>query len=306
MGYEFSKELFSDQCSLFFGFLLRKRQWSGITKADYLRWIKNFDHDEEGKYIGTRILNSLLYYSENDLIKLLDDAIMSVFEQEIALPLQIENRFSCLPSEIEYAITGAMSKTIVMPAIEDLMDPGSSGPEIIRQVRNHFQPQLQTVFNCNLVKDARYDRLLIIDDCIGSGEQCETFWTTAQISDGSLLRDWVRETGANAYFIALVGYKKAVEVLRTKYPELRIICAEYIDDQHQIFGKGSRCWKDSDEGQWAESMLSNKLAEHGINLKGHDGLCFAVALHKTIPDWSLPALYKNKNDWQHLLERKTT
>ena len=78
MEIEFSKELYVDQCALFFNFLLRKRQWSGITTADYMRWIKNFDGMEEGRYIGTRILNSLLYYSEDDLIKLLDDVIMGV------------------------------------------------------------------------------------------------------------------------------------------------------------------------------------------------------------------------------------
>lgn len=306
MEIEFSKELYVDQCALFFNFLLRKRQWSGITTADYMRWIKNFDSLEEGKYIGTRILNSLLYYSEDDLIKLLDDVIMGVFEQEVVLPLQLEKCFSCLPSEIEYAVTEAVSKTIVMPAIEDMMDPGASGPEIIRHVRNHFRPQLQSTFNQNLVKDACYERLIIIDDCIGSGDQCGTFWTTAEISDGSLLRDWAIKTGTKAYFIALVGYKKTVETLRTQYPELTIICAEYIDEHHQIFGEKNRCWRDNTEGQWAEGILGTKLEEHGISLRGHEDLCFAVALHKTIPDWSLPALYKNKNDWQHLLERKTT
>jgi len=95
-------------------------------------------------------------------------------------------------------------------------------------------------------------------------------------------------------------------MLRTQYPELTIICAEYIDEHHQIFGEMNRCWKDKAEGQWAEALLGTKLTEHGISLKGHNDLCFAVALHKTIPDWSLPALHKNKNDWQHLLERKTT
>lgn len=306
MEIEFSKDLYIDQCALFFNFLLQKRQWSGITTADYMRWIKNFDSVEDGKYIGTRILDSLLYYSEDDLIQLLDDVIMGVFEQEVALPLQIEKHFSCLPSEIEYAVTEAISKTIVVPAIEDMMDPGASGPEIIRHVRNHFRPQVQSTFNQNLVKDASYERLIIIDDCIGSGEQCDTFWTTAKISDGSLLRDWVIETGTKAYFIALVGYKKSVEVLRTRFPELSIICAEYIDEHHQIFGEKNRCWRDNDEARRAEEVLSAKLAEHGISLRGHDNLCFAVALHKTIPDWSLPALFKNKNDWQHLLERKTT
>ena len=57
-------------------------------------------------------------------------------------------------------------------------------------------------------------------------------------------------------------------MLRTQYPELTIICAEYIDEHHQIFGEQNRCWKDNAEGQWAESLLGTKLAEHGIDCTG--------------------------------------
>lgn len=306
MEIEFDKELYMDQCSLFFSFLLRKKQWSGISNADYIRWCNNFDQIDEGKYIGTRILNSLLYYSEDDLLKLLDDAIMGIFENEIILPLQISSNFNCLPSQLEYAVKEAIPKTILMPSIEDLMDPGASGPEIIRDVRNHFRPKLQTIFNDNLSTKAEYDRVIIIDDCIGSGKQCETFWTTAKIQEGKLLRDWAAETKTKAYYIALVGYKKAVQELREKYTDLTIVCAEYISDHHQIFSDKSSCWKDKDEQMWAQDKLGTRVREVGVSLLGHSDLSFAVALHKTIPDWSLPALYKNKSDWKHLIERKNT
>lgn len=306
MRIEFNKELYMDQCLLFFSFLFRKKQWSGFSNADYTRWINNFEQIEDGKYMATRILDYLLYYSEDDMLKLLDDAIMGIFENEVVLPAQIENSFSQLPSDIEFAVNDAISKTIVMPLIEDLMDPGASGPEIIRAVRNHFRPRIQTIFNYALSPTAKYERLIIVDDCIGSGEQCETFWTTAEISQGKLLREWARESGTKAYYVALVGYRKTVQELKHSYPDLEIICAEYIDDQHQVFSEKSRCWCDADEQAWAARLLESKANENGIALKGHGGLSFAVALHKTIPDWSLPILYKNKNDWKHLVERKTT
>lgn len=306
MSIEFNKELYMDQCLLFFSFLFRKKQWSGFSNADYTRWINNFEQIEDGKYIATRILDFMLYYSEDDMLKLLDDAIMGIFENEVVLPIQIENSFSQLPSDIEFAVNDAISKTIVMPLIEDLMDPGASGPEIIRAVRNHFRPRMQTMFNHMLPPTAKYERLIIVDDCIGSGEQCEMFWTNAEISQGKLLREWVNESGAKAYCVALVGYRKTVQKLKLAYPDLEIICAEYIDDQHQVFSEESRCWCDMDEQAWAARLIESKANENGIALKGHGDFSFAVALHKTIPDWSLPVLYKNKNEWKHLVERKTT
>lgn len=306
MNIEFNKELYMDQCLLFFSFLFRKKQWSGFSNADYTRWINNFEQIEDGKYIATRILDFMLYYSEDDMLRLLDDAIMGIFENEIVLPAQIENNFSQLPTDLEFAVNDAISKTIVMPLIEDLKDPGASGPEIIRQVRNHFWPRLQTAFHYALPQTATHERLILLDDCIGSGEQCKEFWETAEMSQGKLLREWVSKNGIKAYYVALVGYRKAVHELRHTYPDLEIICAEYIDDQHQVFSENSRCWCNKDEQTWAAGLLEDKAKENGIALKGHGDLSFAVALHKTIPDWSLPVLYKNKNDWKHLVERKTT
>lgn len=304
--YAFDQGLYIDQCLLFINFMLRKKQWSGINSADYQRWLNNFNQIENGKYIAMRILDALLYYSEDDIIKMLDDILMQVFESDVVLPLQKERNFSCLSSEIEYAVNQAISKTIVMPSIEDFKDPGASGPEIIRLVRNHFNPQIHTIFNDKYTESMQYDRIIIIDDCIGSGEQCETFWTRAQIQSDRLLKDWVQETGIKAFYIALVGYKKAVQNLRAKFPELTILCAEYVDDQHQVFSQSSKCWNNESEQKMAEKTLKTRIEEHGISFLGFSDMSFAVVLHKTIPDWSLPLLYKNKNDWKHLIERKNT
>lgn len=306
MVVEFDKELYIDTCSLFFKFLFNKKQWSGVTKTDYLRWINNFNQVEEGKYIAVRILNFLLYYSEDDLLKLLDDVVMSIFEENVVLPLEVENKFSLLPSDIEFAVKNAISKTIIMPAMEDLQDPGASGPEIIRHVRNHFQPQIKTIYNHELLSDTACDTVIIIDDCLGTGEQCEAFWTTAQIKNGKLLRDWILENKKRVYYIALVGYKKSVELLKKEYPELKIKCGEYLDDYHQVFSHNSRCWRDNDEQNWAKTEIEKISKENGITAGGFNDMSFAVALHKTIPDWSLPILYKNKNEWKHFIERKTT
>lgn len=302
----FDKNLFIDQCTLFFNFLLKKRQWSGITTADYIRWLKNFDQIGDGKYLATRILNYLLYYSEDDLIKMMDDVITGVFEKEVVLPLVKSKGFSCLPSEINFEVKKAVDKTLVVPSIEDVLDPGSSGPEIIRNIRNHFKPQLHCSFHHQISATADYDRIIIIDDCLGSGEQCRTFLTSAKISDGSNLIDWARSNQIKIFYIALVGYKQSVEDLRTDFPDIIILCAEYVDRHHQVFSETSKCWNSIEEQQEAAKALEEKLSEFGLPLKGYDDLNFTVVLHKTIPDWSLPSLYRSKNGWQHFIERKTT
>ena len=306
MEEEFDKGLYTDQGVLFFHFLIKKHQWSSITKEDYMRWSNNFSQIPDGQYIQARILNSLIYYSEDDMIRLLKDAIASIFENDIVLPYLLEKSFSCLSSELDYQVSAATKKTIIIPSIEDLHDPGSSGPEIIRDLRNHLMPQFDSAFSYNISPNMEYESIIIVDDCIGSGDQCKAFWEEATIKGGTLLREWCKSKGIKAYYLTLIGYKEAVVDLRKLYPDLTIICAEFIDNRHQLFSDQSRCWKDSVEQSEISNRLQTVLSEYGLSLRGYNNLSFAVALHKTIPDWSIPALYKNKNGWQHLLERKNT
>lgn len=304
MNTEFDKAIFIDQCNLFFSYLIRKKEWSGITMDNYLKWINNFKTIEKGNYISARILNHMLYYSEDDLIKLLDDAIQSIFDKEIILQKQLENNFSCSNSVLEYEIQKCSSSIVIIPIMEDMQDPGASGPEIVRKVRNHMSYPFQTSYHFKLLEDMTYKRIIMIDDCIGSGDQCKSFWEEAQISSGKLLKDWVEEKKIKPFIVTLVGYRKTIDELHNEYPNLNFICAEMIDDKHQVFSEDSNCWKDHEEQKEAERILTSRLSELGITTRGHADLSFAVVFHKTIPDWSLPLLFKHKNEWNNLIERK--
>lgn len=306
MDNNYSKEAFIDQSKLLIAFFLKKQQWSGVSRSDYERWISNFSDIENGYYIAHRILNLLLYYSEADLIKLLNDAIMTVFEQDVALPFQMAKSFSAIHSELEFAVIDAMRKTIVVPTVTVARDPGASGPEIIRVMRTHFNPQLQSCFSIDILPDSTYERIIIIDDCLGSGEQMSEFWEEAEIGCGEKLRAWVNRRNIPAYYVALVGYKDAVKRIENKYSDIRIICSELLDEQHRLFSSSCKGWENSEEQQRVRIILNDHLSELGMQLEGYNNLDFAVALHRTIPDWSLPMFYKETRGWKHLLERKDT
>ena len=55
MGISFDKDLYIDQCELFFHFLLKKGQWSGVNQDRYLKWRNNFEQISSGRYIAARI-----------------------------------------------------------------------------------------------------------------------------------------------------------------------------------------------------------------------------------------------------------
>lgn len=300
-----AKQEYIDNSTVFFDFLMHTRQWSNISNLEYKRWLSNFESIQDGEYIACRLLNHLLYYSEKDIKKLIIDSIDSIFCQEIVLPLQLSKGFSSLPSENEYAITEALKRTLFIPL--SLWDnPGDSGPHVIRLIHDYYKPQVQTrrVTDIDDTMCEVYDRIIIVDDFVGSGEQFSDFWAEAQIKNGTLLQGWCVSHKMPTYYLALIGCEKTLQTLREECKGITIQFAETLSDNHRVFSDDSFCWNDCEEKRQVRQILEQELGKFGIKLLGYKDLDFAVATHDTMPDWSLPLFHKNIGGWKLLVERK--
>lgn len=305
MAEKIDKTEYVDNSKVFFDFLLHTHQWSNITPVEYNKWLSNFNDIPDGQYIACRLLNRFLYYSDKDVKKLLVDAINDVYSQQVVLPLQLSKSFSSLPSENEYAINEAIKRTLFIP-LTPLGDPGASGPYIMRCIHNYYKPRVQSCYVFDIIESMGipYDRIIIVDDFVGSGEQFTEFWETAEIKNGTLLRDWCRTHQIQADYLALIGYEKTLIELNSLYNDINISFAEILDESHRIFTSNHLCWENAEEQQAVRNLLEAELSKFGVKLLGFHDLDFAVAVHDTIPDWSLPMLYKNINGWNMLVERK--
>lgn len=305
MADKINKNEYIDNSKVFFDFLLHTHQWSNITSVEYNQWLSNFDGIPDGQYIACRLLNRLLYYSDKDIKKLLVDAINDVYSQQVVLPLQLSKGFSSLPSENEYEINASIKKTLFIP-LTIWGDPGASGPYIMRCIHNYYKPRVQACYVSEIVNSEviPYDRIIIVDDFVGSGEQFSDFWENAEIRDGTLLRKWCQDHKIQATYLALIGYKKTLLDLQSHFDDIHISFAETLDESHRIFAPNGLCWENVEEQERVQQLLKTELDKFGIKLLGFRDLDFAVAVHDTIPDWSLPLLYKNINGWNMLIERK--
>lgn len=52
-------------------------QWSDVELEDLDLWLANFP-DDEGRYVAMRLLNRFVYYSERDVIRLLEHGLYKV------------------------------------------------------------------------------------------------------------------------------------------------------------------------------------------------------------------------------------
>jgi hypothetical protein len=179
-------------------------------------------------------------------------------------------------------------------------------------VQENIIDSKQSIFSdkiASLIDSKKYNRIVIVDDCVGSGEQITTYWNekTISIEGGKiLLKDYIIENSIEANYLVLFGYNKSVDDLRIQLEPLQIFCIKNLTDSQRVFNNESYIWENEDETTQATDLLKRITMENGIALLGYNNLDFAFIMHKTIPDWSLPLLWKKTSEWHCLLRRKNS
>lgn len=288
-------------------FLCRCSQWDGVAESDVTNWLANFV-DERGKYYAVRILKHLVYYSENDLEKLLRRGIFDlILSREVLRDRLIPSAFSIIYTAAAAEVLRRVERTLFVPLLAR-PGPDESGLQVARMLTQRLGlPQQNVVFPWNLasLNYRSYDRVIICDDCLGTGRQIQDFWLQAQEGSPDLaLRQICAKAGWQSYYLCLVGYANRIQQIATELTSLRLVAAEELTDKNRVFNQGSNFWDTEEERLAASLYFQNLEQSRGVPQYGFQGLDFGVILHRTVPDWTVPMLWHPSPAWKILLPRK--
>ncbi|AFM02260.1 hypothetical protein Desde_3998 [Desulfitobacterium dehalogenans ATCC 51507] len=302
------------KCKAFINFMLTQQQWSGITKAEIDQWVNNFKGLNPNELLLVyKLLANLIYYSENDVIDALREGVYNCLFYNILLDKQKSAKFGFSAHALSSVLKDELKKTCFIPLL-DSDSPHESANYLARLL---VQQQLVDAHQSMFLDDAvgpietgRYSRLVIIDDCIGSGDQLRGFWNdTAKLSIDGIeisLDEFCKLNSVDISYLTLFGYDKSIDQLKREIPQLNICCVRMLSDSQRVFFENSYIWTNEEERHQAQTLFSELTKEHGIPLFGHGDLDFAFIMHKTIPDWSLPMFWKERPDWKLLMRRKNS
>lgn len=246
--------LYINKCKAFIDFMLTQQQWSGLTKAAIDSWLSNFrglPHEEQK--LVYKLLTNLIYFSENDVTDALKMGVYNCLSYSDILERQKSSGFSLSTNTLKNAHKSNINKSCFVPLL-DSGAPHESANNICRTLvqqgiipaeRSKFIDQVP-----DLLKARQINNLVIVDDCVGSGDQLRTFWEETRIDvDGSSLsiKELCKKYGAKANYLTLFGYNKSIDKLRNEFPDLNIICVRELNDQHRAFSDSSYIWKDIEE-----------------------------------------------------------
>lgn len=169
----------------------------------------------------------------------------------------------------------------------------------------------QTIFLHQLVKafeKYNFNRLVIVDDCLGTGDQLREFWNkNAYINFGEKrihIKEYCSERSVQIDYLVLFGYEESIKCLDNEFKDLNIHCIKKLSDIQRVFTNESYIWDNKEEREKAFAFFKGITEICGVELLGYGNLDFAFIMHKTIPDWSLPLFWRKTPDWDFLLRRK--
>lgn len=302
------------KCKAFIDFMLLQQQWSGITKRDIDKWINNFQGlSEDELRLVYRLLTNIIYFSEKDVTEVLKRGVFECVSYNSVLTAQKTQGFALSQKALRNIYEQELNGSCFVPLL-DSGAPHESGNYVTRLlVQQGIVPQDKSMFLNSalpLLISGKIRKLIIVDDCVGSGQQLTDFWETKTVANiGGVpltLKALCQKYGITANYLTLFGYEKNIQRLRGKFPDLTIFCVRYLRDKHRVFSDESYVWDDTTERDKALELFKSVTKDVGIPLYGYKGLDFAFIMHQTVPDWSLPVFWKENADWNLLLRRKNS
>lgn len=280
--------------------LIAYQLWSGLQPQRLDAWIANFKTPEE-RYFGARVLDALIYRSDDQTLALLRQLFSRVlpdYARIHGLSTKLQNSLALLRNpRIEPGLR-------VVPVIPQSSAPTKSGPIIARHLKRALKVAEQWIIYPSAVQEfiGSVDGFIFVDDFLGTGYQ---------------FSDFLHDTGLHSYansscFIygCLAGHEQGIRMLHTEMPSIHVVAVERLNNSHALFHTESGSFPDDlNSNAAARDFYYELLTNRGFNITGPDRRGFghleiAYAFEHSVPDNSLPILWWSQaNQWRPLFDR---
>lgn len=284
------------------GFYIRDiRQWSDVRQIDFDGWLANFT-DNTGRYIATRLLNRFIYYSERDVLRLLQHAILKVFLYPRSVDWALERGFDLTRAEQMRLVDEVIRQLRFVPLLDDDR-PSESGNQLCRYLSRDFGlPKFQMSQPEDLASIVERE-VIVLDDFVGSGQQAIDFWMGPKLG-GRSLRDVAASNRLDVTYLCLVTTDFGLRRIATYAPGLKVMSSEILGERYRVFETPSLFFDSVRDVEAARDYLTELCRAHGIPLLGFHDLDYSVAFHHAVPDATLPLFWADTPRWHYLVKRR--
>lgn len=291
-----------DQVVSRFRMLLRRQVITGISSVQLNQWLSNFVGEQE-KYLAARVLENLSYRSN----AMVTSAIEHVCE--CVLPCELKRKdighFASVDAFVDSLRAGGADHPVRFVAVDGMYDktPGKSGAVVIREFQR--QGHVAKALTCKPESLAELPVavkcLVFVDDMLGTGTQFSGF-----AKHYNLAKYAQRLT---VVYCPLVAHQTGLDALAKDFPWLTVLPVEVFGEEHQFYrgmSKKPEVWAIDEANSVADvrAFVTALCKARKISPGTKHSLDLLLGFEHATPNNSLPLLYAESSDWNHLLIRQ--
>ena len=266
-------------------------------------WLGNFDEPIE-EYLALQILDSLIIRSD-DTAKV---SYSSLFNSQLRQTLIEEGLIDdmTIAEWKNHLKRGSLNKVIQFSSVRTYNDEGESGSTVFRMLSEDLHTDRYSSLG------NRHDPkvIILIDDFIGSGKQfvtdfSESFNLVQKIETKTII------------YCPLIAFEEGLEKIKSVFPDIHIIPAEYIYRSDSIFyGNEDDLFKNDKVNTVGDAKkIFNSIREKywpSISIDewyGYEHACLPVVFEWGCPNQAPKLLWwkslSNDNQWNQLFSRRS-
>jgi hypothetical protein len=262
-------------------------------------WLNNFKCKTE-EYVALQILDHLIVRSyemaKASYARLLHGEIRQHLLESTDLDVGSIQKWK------SHLTKGTLCQKLRFAPVKLDSDQGESGSVIYRMLSKEIDTSRYSLARAKQTPEV----LILIDDFIGSGSQFDEY--AKEIS----LIEQLKKT--HIIYCPLIGFEVGIDLIKSNYPALHILPAEYIFKSDSLFFKGNGIYFKNDQINTitdVEKFLSAmkiKYAPKMPNWFGFDEAGLPLAFEWGCPNQTPALLYlmnsKNNSNWNQLFSRR--
>jgi hypothetical protein len=271
-----------------------------IKISRFESWLNQFNSKEE-EFFAACVLDQLIFRNAQQF----EAGLKALFRSNL------DGAINCYSHDVglfDALKNGTASKLRIVPVIGESDPPTKSGPLVLRRLQK--TTKIREKMMCwpwqahQLLADKDIDKVIFIDDFLGSGEQFEKFFNQWKFNDFCETADF--------YYVTVVAHETGLEHLKSIFPKIRIIFAEALSSKNNFFDV---CvWEKLGQGvvtaeeakNWYLQFANEKgILSNNVRLLGNSDMALPFGFSHSTPNNSLPVLWfeNQKTGWKPLLER---
>lgn len=280
--------------------LIGYQLWSGLQPQRLNAWIANFKTAEE-RYFAARVLDALIYRSDDQTIALLRQLLCRVvpdYARIHGLTIGLHNIYTALRHPT------VDPRVRIVPVIPPSSPPTKSGTLIARHLKRALRINENWIIHPHQVPAliGSVDAFIFVDDFLGTGDQFSKFLAATSLSACT----------SQSCFIygCLAGHEQGIGLLKNVLPDVHVATVERLDDSHALFhAEGGSFPDEVNSTESARDFYYDLLVNRDINITGPNRRGFGhlevvYAFEHAVPDNSLPILWwSHSTQWRPLFDR---